>query len=215
MQTPDTNNRRCRPRTEANNQLVIGPITIASPKCEPESWDDFVASLNVSNAQDDVAAQTLSEATTALQGYLDNLKADARNRAEYNTFVGIAKAGWDSNYKTTIEDTRTDLYTALKTQVGYANFSDTAKALFEEELLEWEKAYYTTCKANADDIACRQAFEIKKDEEKARSLTTPNYYTTMTAAERTTYQSGRTEEVAALEASLAVAWLNDHSPAAG
>jgi len=38
------------------NQLVIGPITIASPKCEPESWDDFVASLNVSNAQDDAAA---------------------------------------------------------------------------------------------------------------------------------------------------------------
>lgn len=56
MQTPDTNNRRCRARTEANNQLVIGPITIASPKCEPESWDDFVASLSVSNAQDDVAA---------------------------------------------------------------------------------------------------------------------------------------------------------------
>jgi len=37
----------------------------------------------------------------------------------------------------------------------------------------------------------------------------------MTAAERTAYQSGRTEEVAALEASLAVAWLNDHAPAAG
>jgi hypothetical protein len=45
MQTPDTNNRRCRPRTEASAALVIGPITIASPKCEPESWDDFIASL--------------------------------------------------------------------------------------------------------------------------------------------------------------------------
>lgn len=124
MQTPDTNNRRCRPRTEANAALVIGPITIASPKCEPESWDDFVASLSVANAQDDAAAASLTEATTALQGYLDNLKADARDRAGYNSFAGIAKPAWDSNYKTTIEDTREDLYTALKTEVGYDSLTD-------------------------------------------------------------------------------------------
>jgi hypothetical protein len=124
MQTPDTNNRRCRPRTEANSALVIGPITIASPKCEPESWDDFVASLSVANAQDDAAAASLTEASTALQGYLDNLKADARDRAGYKDFAGIAKPAWDSNYKTTVEDTREDLYTALKTEVGYANLTD-------------------------------------------------------------------------------------------
>jgi len=103
---------------------VIGPITIASPKCEPESWDDFVASLNVANAQDDAAAASLTEATTALQGYLDNLKADARDRAKYNDFVRIGKANWDGNYKTSIEDTRTALYTELKTQVGYDSLTD-------------------------------------------------------------------------------------------
>jgi len=155
MQTPDTNNRRCRPRTEASNPLVIGPITISSPKCEPESWDDFVASLNVSNAQDDAAAQSLSQASTALQDYLDNLKADARDRAGYKDFAGIAKGPWDSNYKSTVEDPRTTLYTELKTQVGYANLSDTGKALFEEELLDWEKEYYTTCKNSSDGISCR------------------------------------------------------------
>jgi len=37
----------------------------------------------------------------------------------------------------------------------------------------------------------------------------------MTAEERTTYESGRTEEVAALESSLAAAWLKDHAPADG
>lgn len=128
--------------------MTIGPITIASPKCEPESWDDFVASLSVSNAQDNVAAATLTEATTALQDYLDNLKADARDRAGYSTFARIAKAPWDENYKTTVEDPRTALYTELKTQVGYDNLDDTGKALFEEELLKWEKEYYTTCKAD-------------------------------------------------------------------
>jgi hypothetical protein len=95
--------------------LVIGPITIASPKCEPESWDDFVASLTVSNAQDDVSASALSEATTALKGYLDNLKADARDRAGYKDFAKIAKGPWDADYKTTVEDKRTTLYTELKT----------------------------------------------------------------------------------------------------
>lgn len=181
MQTPDTNNRRCRPRTEANSPLVIGPITIATPKCEPESWDDFVASLNVSNAQDDAAAQSLSQASTALQDYLDNLKADARDRAGYKDFARIAKGPWDSNYKSTVEDPRTTLYNELKTQVGYNNLSDTGKALFEEELLAWEKEYYTTCKNSSDGIACREAFAIKKEEEKSRSEAT-GYYSTMTAA---------------------------------
>jgi len=37
----------------------------------------------------------------------------------------------------------------------------------------------------------------------------------MTAAERTTYESGRTSEVAALESTLAAAWLKDHEPADG
>jgi len=152
MQTPDTNNRRCRPRTEANAALVIGPITIGSPKCEPESWDDFIASLQVSNASDDAAAQTLADATTALQGYLDNLKANARDKAGYNSFAGIAKPAWDSNYKSTVEETRETLYTELKTQVGFDNLTDTQKALFEEELLVWEKEYYTTCNSSADSI---------------------------------------------------------------
>jgi len=144
--------------------LVIGPITIASPKCEPESWDDFVASLSVTNAQDDAAAQTLAEATTALQDYLDNLKADARDRAGYKDFARIAKGPWDTNYKTTVEDPRTALYAELKTQVGYDSLNDTGKALFEEEVLKWEKAYYTTCKADEKAIGCRQAFDIMKDE---------------------------------------------------
>jgi hypothetical protein len=210
MQTPDTNNRRCRPRTEANNQLVIGPITIASPKCEPESWDDFVASLNVSNAQDDAAAATLTEATTALQDYLDNLKADARDRAGYKDFAKIAKAPWDADYKTTVEDKRSALYTELKTEVGYDTLSDTGKALFEERLLDWEKAYYTTCKDDAEGIACRQAYEIVKTEEKARGAT--DYYKGMTQAERTAWDNDRSDEVAALESTLAAAWLSSNAP---
>jgi len=132
MQVPDTNNRRCRPRSEANNALNIGPITIASPKCEPESWDDFVASLNVSNAQDNIAAQSLSDATSALTDYLQNLKADARDKAKYKDMVRIAAYDWDKTYKSTIEDPRNALYTELKTQVDYANLDDTGKALFEE-----------------------------------------------------------------------------------
>lgn len=37
----------------------------------------------------------------------------------------------------------------------------------------------------------------------------------MTAAERTTYESGRTSEVSALESTLAAAWIKDHAPADG
>jgi len=37
----------------------------------------------------------------------------------------------------------------------------------------------------------------------------------MTAAERTTYEKGREEEVAALESTLAVAWLKDNAPTSG
>jgi len=155
----------------------------------------------------------LAEATTNLQDYLDNLKANARDTASgggYNSYVGIAKAGWDSNYKTNVEEKREDLYTELKTQVGFDNFTDTQKALFEEELLAWEKEYFTTCNGSAESIECREAFAIKKDAEKARSETT--YYTGMTASERAAFETGRASDVAALEASLAVAWLADNQP---
>jgi len=37
----------------------------------------------------------------------------------------------------------------------------------------------------------------------------------MTASERTTFESGRTSDIAALESTLAVAWLEDNVPAAG
>lgn len=37
----------------------------------------------------------------------------------------------------------------------------------------------------------------------------------MTAEERTTFESGRTDEVKALESTLAAAWLDDHAPADG
>jgi hypothetical protein len=213
MQTPDTNNRRCRPRTEANSALSIGPITIAAPKCEPESWDDFVASLNVSNAQDDIASQTLSEATTALQDYLDNLKADARDRAGYKDFVGIAKSGWDSDYKNTVETPRDTLYTEIKTAVNYNGMNDTSKALFEEVLLAWEKEYYTTCKSSLESIQCREAYKLFKDTQTARGAT--NYYTGMTAAERTAFDAARADEVSSLESTLAAAWLSSNAPADG
>lgn len=103
------------------------------------------------------------------------------------------------------------MYTDLKTEVGYdTKLSSKGKALFEEELLAWEKAYYTTCKNDSKDIQCREAFALKKDEEKARAaVTTPAiYYGTtvngtttsgMTKAQRDSFATDRASAVSALE----------------
>jgi hypothetical protein len=37
----------------------------------------------------------------------------------------------------------------------------------------------------------------------------------MTASERTTFESGRTSDIAALESTLAVAWIGNNTPADG
>merc|ERR1711976_226800 len=50
--------------------------------------------------------------------------------------------------------------------------------------------------------------------EKARSEAT-GYYSTMTASERSTFDSGRSTEVSQLESTLAAAWLSSNAPTAG
>jgi len=92
--------------------------------------------------------------------------------------------------------------------------TDTAKALFEEELLDWEKEYYTTCNTDSNSISCRDAYALKRDEEVARTSNSTSYYT-MTAEERGYFDGNRTSDVAALEATLAAAWLSENAPTAG
>jgi len=49
----------------------------------------------VTDAQDDVAASALTEAKEEVTNFRDQLKADARDKAGYKDFVGIAKYNWD------------------------------------------------------------------------------------------------------------------------
>lgn len=80
----------------------------------------------------------------------------------------------------------------MKAIVGYddEDCDGHCKAEFENELLAWEKQKYLTCVGEPLGIACRQANEIKIDEETARAgdENTQNYYKTMTDYDRTKFQ---------------------------
>lgn len=109
------------------------------------------------------------------------------------------------------------MWAELKTTAGYASAEcdDDCKAVFEADLLAWGKTVYETCSQDKTGIACREAEKIKKDEETARATGDKNYYSGMTAAERTSFDAARVETVARLESSLAAAWIDNNKPAAG
>jgi len=112
---------------------------------------------------------------------------------------------------------REALWDELKTTAGYnsADCDDDCKSVFEVDLLKWGQEVYQQCSQDPDSIACREAESLKKEEETARAAGDKNYYSGMTASERTTFDSARVDEVAKLESSLAAAWIESNKPAAG
>lgn len=72
------------------------------------------------------------------------------------------KKAWDEK-RTASDAERTEFFDKLKTEIGYSaeGFDDAAKAVFEDDLLEWARKNYEVCKTDALSIACREGRELK------------------------------------------------------
>jgi len=206
---PDSNNRRCMERALDKVSQTVGPVTF-SPTC-PVADGDVVPE----NAQDDISAGALAEANEELDSWRANLLSDAKEAAGYDTDAcdAACKAKFDEDADAAAAKAA-EFITSLKAIVDYddaANCDDACKAVFEANLLKWEKEAYQTCKDDAKGIACREANEIYKDTVTAQG----NAYYAGEASDRETFDGSRAEAVEALESSLAAAWLEANDPGAG
>lgn len=206
---PDSNNRRCMLRTLDKVSQTVGPVTF-SPTClKPDE------NVVPENAQDDISAGALAEANEELDSWRNNLLADAKEAAGYDTDACDAdcKAKFDKDADAAAAKAA-EFIGELKALVEYddvAKCDDACKAVFEANVLKWEKEVYQTCKDDAKGIACREANAVYKDTVTAQG----NAYYTGEASDRESFDGSRAEAVEALESSLAAAWLEANDPAAG
>jgi hypothetical protein len=189
----------------------IGPTSF-TPTCKA----DIDTSVTPESAQADLAAGALAEASEALGTFYTGLLNERKDDAKYAEMTDDEKAKFDEGEAELLAK-REALWAELKTTAGYASAEcdDDCKAVFEADLLAWGKVVYEECSQDKSGIACREAEKIKKDEETARATGDKNYYSGMTAAERTSFDTARVETVARLESSLAAAWIDNNKPAAG
>ena len=142
--------------------------------------------------------------------------ADAKKAQNYDTMTAEAKATFDAGQKANA-DARKKFYDELKVIAKYdtAACDDNCKALFEKKILDFGKTEYEACKASAKSVACKEAKQIYKDTVTARASGTKNYYSGMTEAERTAFDTAQQEKEKALESSIAAAFVKSSRPAAG
>lgn len=179
----------------------------------PEGGNDDVVP---ENAQDDIADGALAEAAEELNSFYTNQLSDAKDNAGYADMTEEEKAEFDQAAEAAKAE-RDEFFAELKVTAGYDgdDCDKECKARFESELLKWGKEVYQTCKDEPKGIACRQANEIRKDDEAARAKGDKNYYHGMTDDERATFDKESLDRKDALESTLAAAWLKDHAPKAG
>jgi len=122
------------------------------------------------------------------------------------------KEKWDAEWKAET-DKADEVIKGFRTTAGYDKDScdDACKAVFEADLLKWQKEVYETCKADKEGIACRKADELREDEMKNRG----EAYYTGTADDRTAADEAQKEKTEALKAQLVAAFREENKPAAG
>jgi len=138
---PDANNRRCMAKSAALVPITLGAVTL-TPTCMPDDGDDAVPE----NAQDDISKGALSEASAALDTFAAAKLADAKTDAGYADMTAEEQTAWDAE-RTAEAAKRDELFTELKALGGYddSTCDDACKAVFQAELLNWEKEVYEAC----------------------------------------------------------------------
>lgn len=131
------------------------------------------------------------------------MKADAKTAAGYDkdTCDQACKDKFDADWKAA-EDKETEEVNKLKALVGYDTdaCNDSCKAAYEAELLKWAKATYEICEDNEKAPACANAYDIRAEVEKGRagdgSDGSKNYYSGMSADERTEHEKAEADLIA-------------------
>lgn len=156
MMYPDTNNRRCMPKAMHGIMRAVGPVTF-TPTCAVEVLADMVPD----NAEDDIAAGALAEASEALDNFYKRQVDDFKASTKYDEADAETKAKLGETISA-LRNRRLALFDDLKATIGYydADCNDECKAVFEAELLVWEKQVYETCKVDQKGIACRESEAI-------------------------------------------------------
>lgn len=155
---PDSNNRRCMKKTMDKVLQTVGPVSF-TPTCAADDSTDFVVP---ENAQDDIAAGALSDASEALTAFWTNQVNDEKKAAKYDEMNAEAKAEFDKEIAAE-EAANAKILTDLKEAMGYAldTCDDNCKAVFEADVLTWRKQVYELCKENDKSIACTKANELR------------------------------------------------------
>jgi hypothetical protein len=123
------------------------------------------------------------------------------------------KATWDAEWKAEV-DKADEVLKGFRTTAGFDEDAcdDACKAVFEADLLEWQKEVYQTCKADSEGIECRKADDLRTDTMKNRGK---YYYQTYTKEERTTADEAQKEKTEALKSTLVAAFRDENKPADG
>jgi len=123
------------------------------------------------------------------------------------------KATWDSEWKAEV-DKADEVIKGFRETAGVFDdeaCDDACKAVFEADLLEWQKEVYETCKADKEGIACREADALRADVQKNRGK--EDY--TGTKEDREVADEAQKEKTEALESQLVAAFREENAPAAG
>jgi len=212
MTWPDTNNTRCQSKSKENILQKVGPLSF-TPTCKV---DDSNPNVEPTAAKDNIAAGALAEAKEELGKFYDNTVKDLKTKQGYDTMTDAQKKKFDEEVESATKK-REALWAELKTlaKVDQQECDDDCKALFEADLLTWGKEVYEECAKSKNDIACREAEKIFKDNLTRKATGTKNFYSGMTEPERKEFIKGYEADKKKLESSLAAAWMADHKPKAG
>lgn len=144
---PDSNNLRCISSDLAGVEQNIEPFTAFTPACavnanQAPTW-----------AGDDLASEAQAFAADALTTFEEDILAEAKEAAGYDTMSAEEEEAWDEDYaESQIEVIARD--TADRESAGFDDMDASVQAVWDSELLRWKDETYKACKADPKDIVC-------------------------------------------------------------